>query len=450
MPQTKPLPQLIAKTKSVTLTPQFDTATLHFMGEKTKTELFPNFRPEDIQLIFYEHYYEPYLFIAGKYELDCSKKHSLALELDKKEDPLFIAGQELPFETGKPSPTVVKLTGEEQVNVRNETFVVVDRMKREVDPQRIPFSPFEPGKMSAPRTGRRFDISLDEQIDFIRKKIVRRPEDLSSITKEEFVIHRRIIAYVPVCMFTFENKVTHEEAATRISALTGETELIIFKKQKQSTAVFSQHTDTCFGEMDFNQPEKEEKKQNQIEPSNQRRSAEFQEIETEKPPEISVKGIPENMTLGFPAVIGGEVFAVGDNVSTVVGDLAIASGSVVDKTLVVKGFLKIGDNCVTSGKLKVLRDVVIGDDSIIDGDVVSGGNVYVGMRSMIRGKIEAAGFVQVGKDSTVQKGLSCLSNESEAKKETPRNVERLRQEVELLKVECAELMDCLQISAAIE
>ena len=41
----------------------------------------------------------------------------------------------------------------------------------------------------------------------------------------------------------------------------------------------------------------------------------------------------------------GEVFAPGDGITAVVGDVGIPDGAVVDKPLVVKGKIKIGANC---------------------------------------------------------------------------------------------------------
>ena len=111
------------------------------------------------------------------------------------------------------------------------------------------------------------------------------------------------------------------------------------------------------------------------------------EINLEKPDKISEnqppvgKACDENVTLKFPAYVSGEVFLVGNNVTAVVGDLELPSGTTVNETLVVKGMLKIGDNCRLFKKVKVLGDVIVGIGTVIDGDVISGGNIVLGSGS---------------------------------------------------------------------
>jgi predicted acyltransferase (DUF342 family) len=111
------------------------------------------------------------------------------------------------------------------------------------------------------------------------------------------------------------------------------------------------------------------------------------------------------MILGFPARITGEVFSVGDNVTAVVGDIEVPSGTSVSKTLVVKGTLRIGDNCKVRGKLKALKSITVGADAIIDGDVISGGNVLVGTGVLITGRLQAGGYIKIGKQATIERGL---------------------------------------------
>jgi len=96
----------------------------------------------------------------------------------------------------------------------------------------------------------------------------------------------------------------------------------------------------------------------------------------------------------FPADINGEVFEAGDNVTAVVGDLEIPSGTTVSKPLVVKGTLRIGNKCRMSKKIGVLGDVTVGSETVIEDSLTSGGNVVIGPGSVIHGSIKAVGRIE--------------------------------------------------------
>jgi predicted acyltransferase (DUF342 family) len=109
--------------------------------------------------------------------------------------------------------------------------------------------------------------------------------------------------------------------------------------------------------------------------------------------------------IGVPAKVAAEAFRVGDNVTGVVGDVEIPSGTTVHKTLKVKGHLKIGTDCRILGKIKALRDITVGANTTIDGDVISGGKVVIGPDSVIRGSVESAEHVEIGENAVIEGGL---------------------------------------------
>ena len=202
---------------------------------------------------------------------------------------------------------------------------------------------------------------------------------------------------------TFENLKNQKDAAVTLNGITGEIILNGTKKLAFKTII-------TFPRAGFIQP-------NQTPYSKPQRKLASDLKVTEKPD--AIENVPnegetvqltssetkETMALGFPAKISGEVFVVSDDVNAVVGDIEVPSGTVINKTLVVKGFLKIGDNCGVRGKLKALKDITVGSDTIIDGDLISGGDVFVGSRSLITGSVEAAGKIEVCEHSTIEQGL---------------------------------------------
>lgn len=413
MVQIEIIPQSITDIKTVILKPRHDAASVSLMGERIKLDLFSKyiFKPkaEEIKLISFENYYEPYLMIGGKYSLDYFKKHSFAVNVDEKVDEIYIEGRQFQSELldSQTTKKIVKLQGQEHARTEKESYFVLDRMLREISPEKLPFSPFnlKAKNCKLPSNFKKMSISTETQIDFLKSRIALRPPDVAEIKREVFEVTDRVIVYVPMVQLTFENSANHKEAAALVNVITGETELLRFEKKIESRVLSSPLSSKI--QVSALNPVliKAEMAQNLSSSSNVKNKMKKSVIENKAELGKVRENRKETMLLGFPAKVTGEIFSVGDNVTAIVGDIEISSGSNVNKTLVVKGSLKIGDNCRAKGKLKVLRDITIGEDTIIDGDVVVGGNISVGQRSIITGSIEAVGSVQISKDAIVEKGL---------------------------------------------
>ncbi len=411
MVQVEIIPQSIANIKTVILKPRLDAASVSLMSEKIKINLFSKFifkpKVEEIKLISFENYYEPYLIIGGKYSLNYFKKHSFAVNVDEKVEEIYIEGQKFQSELLDPKTTkkIVKLHGQEHALTEKETYFVLDRMMREISPEKLSFSPFELKKAKNCKLTSNFkkmSIPTETQIEFLKSRIALRPSDVAEIKREIFEVTDRTIIYVPMVQLTFENAANHKEAAALVNAITGETELLRFEK-KTASRILSSPINSKIPvrepnpvQMKAETGENSPNVENKIEGSVFKNKADHDEVR---------ENIKETVLLGFPAKISGEIFSVGDNVTAIVGDLEISSGSNINKTLVVKGSLKIGDNCRAKGNLKSLKDTIIGEDTIIDGDLVVGNNIFVGQRSIITGSIEAAGSIQISKNARVEKGL---------------------------------------------
>ncbi len=429
-------PQTTTEIRKTTLTPHFNLSSLQQSCEQSKTSLFASSRHEDIKLIYSENYYEPYLIITGKHTVDYTKQHSFTVELDEKIDKLYIAGNEIPAQPTDSEKTIFKIPAEQRAHIQNEITLVLDKRSREIDETTMPFSARSFENVSEPQDWQEIDIPTKAQIDLLTSKITVRPPDSALVEKDILEITHRTLVYLPMCCFTFENMVSHEEATVSLDRVTGEIDSISHKKTRRT--ILTKLPDTI--------PQPTQIIAN-LQPSPtpsfiQEDIDGLRKTQFGNAPEISLGGVPENMSLGFPAQMGGETFSVGDNITAVVGDISIASGSVIDKSLVVKGSIKIGDNCAANGKLKALRDVVIGAQTIIDGDIIAGGSVFIGALSTVKGRVEAAGFVRVNEGASVEKGLHCFSDDLEVDR---RNVEKLREEVSVLRAECAELNECLEI-----
>ena len=415
---TKVLPQKIVDTKIVILRSRLDFNTIRFQIEDLKRKFFAKrgfLKPkaEEIQLVGYEKYYEPYIVIGGKYAIDYYKKHAFALKVGKQVRKISIAGKEyepVDSKLGKKSERIIHLKGEEYAHYEKETFFVLDRLRREISPDSFSFAPYDVQFENTTDTNlnlRKLSISVYEIIELLRSKIARRPPDLAEIIREIFEINENTIVYRPFFEVAFHNTKTNKHVTLRVDCVSGE-------KVLDKSAAINMRTSCSHSSLDdsadFRITKAKPVSVNSKQPTSLvcNQSSNSPEINLSEPLKTSeFNGREANasggkVTLKFPANVIGEVFEVGDNVTAVVGDLEIPSGTIVNDTLVVKGKLKIGDNCRLSRKVKVLGDVTVGYDTVIDGDIVSGGTIVIGSNSLIGGRIKAARSVVFGENVVVR------------------------------------------------
>jgi len=401
------LPQNVVDTKTVVLKSRLDSRMARSLGEQLKRSLFRSFgflKPDtkDVQLVGFEKYYEPYLVIGGTYSIDYCRKHVCNVKVEENTREIFVGGKKFKSEAsseGDQPTRIVKFVGEEIVHHGKETYFVLDRFRREVSPETFSLAPYE-DQVENPKDAnlsfRKYDNSTEADIEFLRVKIAQRPKDVAEVMREIFEITERTITYRPIYDLTFQDLKTAKEATLQIDGVSGKMALI--KYYKKGTNKLSGEPTVSF-QPDFSVDHMVSR---QSEPQNtpvRRNQEEKREVEQDSPIVDSVR--PSNESLlqkeeipDFPADIKAEVFTVGDNVTAVIGDLEIPSGTNINELLVVKGTLKIGDRCRMSRKLKALGDIIIGSETLIEDNLVSGGNVVIGAGSVIHGLIRAAGKIE--------------------------------------------------------
>jgi len=239
MAEPEILPQKIVDTKTIILKARLDSNRARLQGEKLKTNFFVRFgflkpRHENIVLISFNKYYEPYIVIGGKYSIDYCKKYDYALKVEDKTQEIFIDGKKLKPEPLAPGETakVVKLVGEEHSHYENETYLVLDRTMREVSQRNLLFAPFECELENQPEVGydlRMPNISLEEEIAFLRSRVAKRPSDVAEIVREIFEINERIIIYSPIYELTYQNIKNGKHVTVLIDGISNEVVLEKFE-----------------------------------------------------------------------------------------------------------------------------------------------------------------------------------------------------------------------------
>jgi hypothetical protein len=243
MAEIEILPQKIVDTRTIILKTRLDPSRVKLQGEKIKASFFNRSgllkpKSQDILLVAFSKYYEPYILIGGRYSIDYAKKHSYALRVEDKTQALFIDGKKMKIEplSLEDSARVIKLVGEERSHYENETYIVLDRTLQEVSPENLFFAPFESDVESAPVDYdlRKVQISLEEEIAFLRSRVAKRPPDVAEIVREIFEINERMIIYSPVYELTYKNKKTGKNVTALVNGITGSVMIGTFEVQSST------------------------------------------------------------------------------------------------------------------------------------------------------------------------------------------------------------------------
>ena len=241
MAEIEILPQKIVDTKTIFLKSKLDSRMVQLQGENLKTRFFARFsffkpRRRDVLLVAFSKYYEPYIIIGGKYSIDYCKRHNYNLQVEDQTQAIFIDGKRM-----KPEPMsledkakVIKLVGEAHYHYENETYVILDRMLQEVSSYNLFLAPFENEFETQPAIKfdlRKPQISIEEEITFLRSRVAKRPVDVAEIIREIFEINERTIIYSPVYELIYKNMKDGKSVTVLINGITGGVILAKFNVQ---------------------------------------------------------------------------------------------------------------------------------------------------------------------------------------------------------------------------
>jgi hypothetical protein len=393
------LPTKMVKRKTVVLKPRFDKTIINLVAEKLRERLFTRrgfirHKDSEIQLISIEKFYEQYLTVKGKYSIDHYKSLVYRLKVDKKAQEVFVFDKRLkPEPSGELSSSsykVIKLSGVSTHHYEDEGRCILDIKGREIAAGElgdILNKEWPQETLANVRIKKKFSkikISLEEEINLLRSKIVKRPPDVGEVIKEIFEINERIIINSPMYQLTFRNLKNGKEIIVKIDGINGD--VILTTSNKIISGRFIE--DLIKASNRKLRPIMPESIQTPSMITSDNLSGDITEITiipvlNSQPAKVEVEKEP----LEFPGKVHGDSFYVGDRVTAIVGDLEIPSGTTIYETLVVKGNLIIGEKCKMLGTVKALGSITIGANTIIKGNVISDQNVSVGSNVKINGRV---------------------------------------------------------------
>ena len=215
----------IVPRKTVVYETLVDPTVIKVTGERLKRRLFTRFailrpNPTHIQLVSMKKYYEPYIVINAKYFLDYYRLCSYTVSIDKDVVEVILQNQKYYPKKSQTQTASITIDGEERLVVDKTSFLMLDKNGQEANLETLPSAPSE---KKPKETIAKYDIAeIDSEVDvdFVRKRLVHRPKDLSRAVTEVFEIGERVVIYAPRFKLTYINALAYQEKSIEFDGVT--------------------------------------------------------------------------------------------------------------------------------------------------------------------------------------------------------------------------------------
>jgi hypothetical protein len=236
LPKKITIPEKIAVQKIIVYKPRVDIKAVRATAEKMKTQLFRKFvfmkpKPEEVQLVSINRYFEPYVVVDGEYSIDYSKNWVHNIQVDETMQELAVFGEKIEAKSlkghlGIPSK-ILQLNGEGRFKREAKARIIFDKQWREVGLEQLPFVPFEeqPEKVlsNLDQESGNGELDTGRGVEILKSRIVQRPSEFLCIHNELFKVSERAVIYKPMYEVSVRNVKTQKEIAVVIDAITGKT-----------------------------------------------------------------------------------------------------------------------------------------------------------------------------------------------------------------------------------
>ena len=223
------IPEKVTDRKIIVYKTLIDPTVIKLATEKVKDRLFVKFgflkpNPDQIQQVSFDKDYEAFVVVDGKYNIDYYRRRVYTVRVDDRAQEVILFSQTFkPEVSSEPAGKVVRIEGEERLIHEAKAYIVLSADGREVSPKRIPSAPSEEHskKLAAEiEANKRLEILPNEEIDIMRSKIVRRPQEIKRVVKELFEITDRAVIYTPIYKVKFQNSKTGEVKTVKFDGVT--------------------------------------------------------------------------------------------------------------------------------------------------------------------------------------------------------------------------------------
>lgn len=214
----------IVPRKTVVYETLVDPTVIKVAGERLKRQMFTRFgilKPKSvpIELVSMKKYYEPYIVISGRYFLDYYRMSTYNISIDNEVSEVILLNRKI-YPNHQNSTASIRLEGEERLVVEKKAFFMLDKFGQEVNLETLPSAPSEKNPEETIAKYGIKEIDSEADVEFVRKRLVQRPENLSRIVNEVFEIGERVVIYAPRFELKYVNSLTYQEKSIEFDGVT--------------------------------------------------------------------------------------------------------------------------------------------------------------------------------------------------------------------------------------
>lgn len=231
--ESMPVNEEIVERKTIVYKTLVDPVVINVAGKKLKNKLFVRFgflksKPEEIEFVSIDKYYEPYILINGEYTIDYYRKCVYTVNVDHKVREVILLNKKFKPEKTKNTAArdykMIELEGEERLLYEDKASLILDKSGHEVPFEEFPSAPSEenPEKMLTElgEKAKKLEIAPNADVDIIRSRIVKRPKNIKRIVHELFEVNERASIYTPIYRVLFKNVKTGEVKVIEFDGVT--------------------------------------------------------------------------------------------------------------------------------------------------------------------------------------------------------------------------------------
>jgi hypothetical protein len=214
----------IVPRKTVVYETLVDPAVIKLSGERIKRQLFIKYgilKPKSapIELRTMEKYYEPFIVCSGRYFLDYYRMSDYTILVDNEVTEVILINQKFYPKRGN-SIASIKLEGEERLVVEKKASFLLDKNGQEASLETLPSAPSEKNPEETIKKYGIKEIDSSADVEFVRKRLAHRPENLSRMVSEIFEVGERVVIYAPRFRLTYVNAYSYEEKSVEFDGVT--------------------------------------------------------------------------------------------------------------------------------------------------------------------------------------------------------------------------------------
>lgn len=221
----------IVTRKTIVYETLVDTTVIRVASEKLKLELFTRFgllkpKPEEIQFVSIDKYYEPFIVVSGKYSIDYYRKCTYNIGVDDVVVEVILLDNKFvphrPASSNSKDCSTIRLEGEERIINQAKASFIFDKYGRDASLEKLPSAPSEKKPKKVITKFGIEEIPQNTDVDYVRNKLFKRPNDIKRVVSEIFEVGERVVIYVPRFRIVYKNAKTSEEKIMEFDGVTSE------------------------------------------------------------------------------------------------------------------------------------------------------------------------------------------------------------------------------------